>query len=221
MKLKSLAAALTTAACLPAMSATLYSNDFETNAAGFSGAGSRQGTQGYGAIGYGQQFLRNDSAGRPAPASVLNLNLAAAASAAVLTLDLAIIDSWDGDKGPDIFNVKVDGDLIFSQAFSYNEPKLLPTLVTKSFGTFLGFTGWKDAAYGMTLGLGNLAAGAHTIEFFASGGDWQGGDDESWGIDNVRVTDAVTSNAPEPETYALMLAGLGVLSWVTRRRRSL
>ena len=36
------------------------------------------------------------------------------------------------------------------------------------------------------------------------------------GIDKVELTAAV----PEPQTYGLMLAGLGVLAWVARRRRS-
>lgn len=37
------------------------------------------------------------------------------------------------------------------------------------------------------------------------------------GIDNVMLS---TAAVPEPETYALMLAGLGVLAWVARRRSS-
>ena len=36
------------------------------------------------------------------------------------------------------------------------------------------------------------------------------------GIDKVELAGAV----PEPETYALMLAGLGALGWVARRRRT-
>jgi hypothetical protein len=36
-------------------------------------------------------------------------------------------------------------------------------------------------------------------------------------VDNVSV---VTTPVPEPETYALMLAGLGVMTFVARRRKS-
>jgi hypothetical protein len=223
MKLKSLVAALAAAACLPAMSATIYSNDFEANAAGFTGAGSLQGTQGYAGLGYGQQFLRNDTGGNPQTASVLNLNLAGAATGASLSLDLGIIDSWDGFNccGPDFFNVKVDGVLVFSKNFSiFDGPAADPALVLKHYGPNLGFNGgWGDQAYGLTLALGNLAAGAHTVEFYASGG-WQAGLDESWGVDNVLVSGDLANPIPEPETYALMLAGLGVVAAVARRRRS-
>ena len=222
MKIKSLVAAAVTAVCLPAMSATLYSNDFEANAAGFAGAGSLQGTQGYGGLGYGQQFLRNDAGGNPQAPSVLVLNLASAATGVVLSLDLAIIDSWDGFNccGPDFFNVRVDGAPAFSEIFdSFGAPTAHPALVTKAFNAGLGFNSWNDGAYLMTLNLGNLGAGVHTIDFFAWGG-WQAGFDESWGIDNVLVTGDVAQAIPEPETYALMLAGLGVVGAVARRRRS-
>jgi hypothetical protein len=224
MKIKSLVAALAAAACLPAMSATIYSNDFEANANGFSGAGSLQGTQGYAGLGYGQQLLRNDSGGNPAASSVLNLNLAGGANNVVLSLDLGLMDSWDGFNccGPDFFNVKIDGSTVFSKIFSiFDGPTADAALVLKSYGTQLGFNGgWADAAYGLTLSLGNLGAGAHTVEFFASGNGWQAGLDESWGIDNVLVTGDVANPVPEPETYALMLAGLGVVGAVARRRRA-
>jgi len=223
MKIKSLVAAAAVAVCLPAMSATLYSNDFEASAAGFSGAGSLQGTQGYAGLGYGQQFLRNETGGSPQAPSVLGLNLAGAATGVMLSLDLGIIDSWDGPGccGPDFFNVRVDGVTVFSEVFSlFTGPTVHPALALKSYGTQLGFSGsWGDAAYVLTLNLGNLGAGAHTIDFFASGG-WQAGLDESWGIDNVLVTGDVAQVIPEPETYALMLAGLGVVGAVARRRRS-
>jgi hypothetical protein len=42
--------------------------------------------------------------------------------------------------------------------------------------------------------------------------------DSGWGqFDNVNV--GVAQPVPEPETYALMLVGLGAVAWVTRRRR--
>ncbi|MBI5789952.1 MAG: PEP-CTERM sorting domain-containing protein [Rhodocyclales bacterium] len=38
------------------------------------------------------------------------------------------------------------------------------------------------------------------------------------GLDNVSVQ-AVAAPVPEPETYALMLAGLGLMGFVARRRK--
>lgn len=40
------------------------------------------------------------------------------------------------------------------------------------------------------------------------------------GLDNVSVVPGAVNPVPEPETYALMLAGLGVVGWAARRRRS-
>ncbi|HUP09365.1 MAG TPA: PEP-CTERM sorting domain-containing protein [Caldimonas sp.] len=36
----------------------------------------------------------------------------------------------------------------------------------------------------------------------------------------IGITPPPVGAIPEPETYALMLAGLGMLSWVARRRRA-
>ena len=35
----------------------------------------------------------------------------------------------------------------------------------------------------------------------------------------LRITENVTPQVPEPETYALMLGGLGLVAWMARRRR--
>jgi len=62
--------------------------------------------------------------------------------------------------------------------------------------------------------LGMLAAGTHTLGFAGTA------DYAVWG-DTTAYIDAVQLNAapvPEPETYALMLAGLGLVGFATRRR---
>jgi hypothetical protein len=37
---------------------------------------------------------------------------------------------------------------------------------------------------------------------------------------NLLVTQAVTAAVPEPESWALMLAGMGVMGWLARRQRA-
>jgi hypothetical protein len=57
-----------------------------------------------------------------------------------------------------------------------------------------------------------LGHGSTSITFSYSG-TAQGLNDEGWGINHVMVT-----HVPEPETYALLLAGLGLLGFMTRRK---
>ena len=125
---------------------------------------------------------------------------------------MAIIDSWDGTPnfpGPDFFNVRVDGTTVFWYTFAiqsgvsdYSPPPggLL------SGGTNLGFSSFNDQAFNMYLEpvLHSIphTASTVTIEWFASGGGWQGTTDESWGIDNVRIT---TNAVPEPATLWMLL----------------
>jgi hypothetical protein len=54
-------------------------------------------------------------------------------------------------------------------------------------------------------------ASSVTISFFASGAGWQGGNDESWGLDNL----SVGINVPEPT----MLGSLGLLAAALGARR--
>jgi hypothetical protein len=227
MKVKAILAALAVAASIPASAAVLYTNNFESNTNGFTGAGFLTGTQGYGALGFGQQMLRNNAPGNPATASVLNLNFGGAVENAVLSLSFGALDSWDGSNccGPDYFNISVDGVLKFQQNFDLFSGVAASnaSLTTLIYNSQLGFSGWNDQAYTISLNLGQLAAGAHTIEFFASGNVWQAGDDESWAIDNVSLQGdraAPPADVPEPVSGALLLGGLGVMALARRRRRA-
>jgi len=188
-------------------------------------------------------FLRNESGGyvsTPTP-SVLTLTGLPAHTSVSLGFLLAVIDSWDGNSneviehypvGPDYLNVRVvDGNNIwtFSQTFtnftnvsqSYSGPKLGGGPSARGFNAT-----WLDSAYDMGLDpvFQNIphTGATLTVEWFASGGGWQGENalfsythDESWAIDNVRVT-LNDVHTPLPPTFFLLgsgLLGLGLLGF--------
>ncbi len=211
----------------------LYSNDFESNSAGFSGPGALAATSGYSSYGFGRQLLWNSSGASAysGTSSTLTLNLAQAARGATLGFSLGIVDSWDGTGswccGYDRFNVALDGQVIFSRifgAYGTNGPETTGTgLATLYYGpSDLFASSWSDAAYAVNLALGDLAAGQHTLDFFASSaeGGWQAGWDESFALDNVSVNGRLgtpDTNVPEPSVFALL--GIGLISAALTRRR--
>ncbi|KQV61867.1 MULTISPECIES: PEP-CTERM sorting domain-containing protein [unclassified Duganella] len=225
MNFKAIFAALAVAASIPASADVIYTNNFESNANGFSGAGALTATQGYSQLGFGQQMLRNGATGNPAAASVLSLNFASAINAPTLKLSFGAIDSWDANNGygPDYFNIRVDGKELYKQNFDTFGNSASDAHLTFLNHSHLGFYGWEDQAYEMSFTLDNLAAGTHSIEFFASGAVWQGDTDESWAIDNISLTGeraAPPADIPEPVSGALLLGGLGAMALARRRRRA-
>jgi hypothetical protein len=132
-----------------------------------------------------------------------------------VVFDFFAIDSWDGDditQGPDIFYIKMNGSTVFAESFanqhtfqSFRAPDIGPD--------FLAYrTDTKDSIYrniSVPFTIGN--ASTININWYALG--LQGLNDESWGIDNVRVNYSVV---PAPGTAGLLtLAAAGLL----RRRR--
>jgi hypothetical protein len=142
---------------------------------------------------------------------------------------LAVIDSWDGTE---LLKVSVDGVEVFSNWFQLASGDassyIAPPGGLLSSGTELGFSlgSWyaRDRAYDMSVEP-VFNAIPHTADSLVvtwylgavSGGaaaNWQGGNDESWAIDNVRVSVSSTvsgvngtptlsaltlrSNAPNP-----------------------
>ena len=135
---------------------------------------------------------------------------------------LAVIDSWDGTE---LMKVKIDGVDVFSHWFQLAtgdaSSYIAPTGGLLSSGTNLGFTNGqyfaRDRAYDMSVEPGFSiphTASTLTIVWYlgATSGsaaqNWQGGGDESWAIDNVRVE--VTSDptgigdAPAPRALTLL-----------------
>jgi hypothetical protein len=171
----------------------------------FSGITTTEGVQGYAGLGtgsnvFGGDFLRNSNLLEAK--TTLTLTGLPPHNSISLGFLLAMIDSWDGTgcfPTDDIFNVTMDGAPIFSETFVNHDicgaqSYVPPAGVELARKVDLGFnTGvaWFDSAYDMGLdpAFQNIphTPSTLTIEWFTSGGGWQGGSDESWAIDNVVV----------------------------------
>jgi hypothetical protein len=63
----------------------------------------------------------------------------------------------------------------------------------------------------------NVAAGTHTIRFIGLN---PLATDTTAFLDNIVMTTTAIPTVPEPETYALLLAGLGLVGFAVRRKRN-
>lgn len=172
-----------------------------------------ESVQGYAGLGtgsnvFGGEFLRNITGGgdpprTPGSATTLTLTGLPSHTSVEVNFLLAIIDSWDGsasggpggceeDCHPDYLSVIVDGVTVFTEAFGFNGPVFDPPQGVLLAESLLGFNGdHQDFAYDMGLNptFDNIphTEDSLTIEWVASGAGWQGGDDESWAIENLEV----------------------------------
>ena len=181
----------------------IENNSIETHAFGgftgaddWSGAGNIESVQGYTEDGFDGNFLRNLT--NPPQITTLTLTDLPDHDTIDIGFLLAIIDSWDGSNGnpsPDIFNVMVDDQVIFSETFaiasgtgSYFPPANVE-IANKQQRGFNG--GWTDSSYNMANEPAfqniNHTGSDVTVDIFASGAGWQGGNDESWAIDNFQL----------------------------------
>lgn len=150
-----------------------------------------------------------------------------------LCFDLFVIRSWDGNNasvGPDHFKLDIDGtnvlmDTTFSnldeggnssynQSYSAANPNgdFAPYTDADEVDT-LGYTFYGDSVYsfgGSTNAAFNFIATGSITQINFTGYGLQGGTDESWGIDNVKVV---------PEPASMTILGLGALAALKRKRR--
>jgi len=173
---------------------------------GFGGLGSRERT-------LSGSMLHVDSR---VPASVTFDGLGMAPTLE-LSFALALIDSWDGEAlgrsyAPDFIGVRVNGEEVFLESFTnFNDGYINPTwrasydpALRLTHGQLFG-RGWNDSVYDIVIPDIDYDGGPVTVEFFATGSGFQGGTDESFGIDSLTLA-AVP--APGPALAALLAGAL-------------
>jgi hypothetical protein len=155
-------------------------------------------------------------------------SFASGATAANLSFELAGYATLDGNNPnfTDTFTLSVNGVDVFSGMFHMggggtSEVTLAPSGTSWSTYT-TGCSTPTSCASTEIPGQGGhtnvslpvtLIGGTNNIVFSYAGGA-QGLGDEGWGVNSLTVT-----AVPEPETYAMLIAGLGLLGIAARRRQ--
>ncbi len=188
----------------------------------FFGGATYQSATGF--PGMGTTMLRNDTGGTTQfVASGLGAH-----THLRLKFDLAFIDSWDSLDGaccaPDILLVDVDG-----QAYGWTVNNALGTVfdvgpgTVVSTGSNLGYSSSNDTVVRYEF-LFPHTASSFTLSIRFGGAGFQGGLDESWGIDNFALSAIFNDgggggDVPAPASVALMGLGLGALALRRHPRR--
>lgn len=208
-----------------ASASVVFSTDFNQ----VSGSGTFLGAGTLTDVTPGNGFVQNTSPGRPATATRLHLNNLPSHQYISLVFTLWVLDSWDGTSntccGVDLFTVRLDGNTVFSGAFrnwgisparlDSVSPPGVATLILGANTQLAANPIWSDSVWLITLNdLPHLGSSA-VFEFFAGGSGWDGGTDESFGLDNVTVE---VLQVPEPATLMLMWMGAAALAMSARCR---
>jgi hypothetical protein len=154
---------------------------------------------------------------------------AASAGAGELSFELVGFKSLDGYKNccGDVFHLSLNGTEVFAGAFNMGGGGSNAILFNPNGGKALTTTygagddphnshqvTWAGGVSAIALPI-TLVAG-HNFLTFSYTGQLQGLGDEAWGVNSL----AIATPVPEPQTYALMLAGLGALGFIARRRKA-
>jgi len=199
---------------------SVYTNDFENGSLGAIQNAQIKETEGYKNYGFGNYYAWSNAT--ETNAITLQLNDLPEHSYLKIEFDLAVINSWDGNKNewwhwwePDYFNVKVDGTSIFHETFnnfdrsdqSYQGEPIVwgEQLVSDCYD-------WKDSAYHISLEIPHTSDTAK-VTWFASGSGWQGRWDECYAIDNITI-----AANPVPIPTAAWLLGSGLLGLIAIKR---
>ena len=172
----------------PSISPLIAGPGIQESVQGFEGRGNEGNS-------FSNRFLRNQAGGNPSEATTLTLENLPPHQSLGLDFLLAVIDSWDGDEQ---FTITLDGVEIFAETFrnignggSFGYPA--GSLIFRDED--IGFNSAQfpfDAGYdmGRVPSLRNIShtSSSATIRWFVTGNGWEAGSDESWAIDNLKVT---------------------------------
>jgi hypothetical protein len=169
--------------------------------------------------GFGSKYLHNTTGGE----TKLVASGLGGHSALRVKFDIVFQDSWDSTNGspaPDILYVDLNGT-----TYEWTVNNASGNVFDVGPGTVVGRanyvgSGWTDTVVSYDFLIPHTDATFYA-SFRFGGAGFQGGTDESWGIDNWALL-AVPSvgGVPEPATWAMLIAGFGLVGAVSRRRRS-
>lgn len=125
------------------------------------------------------------------------------------------------------FSSKVDGDFLDDWSFTLSSPSIVGTTLMNLSFTFFGpvnnITGFAASLDATPLTLSTTTAGSWTAQVLAGGASLNTGLHHLW-VSGTAATGAsysgsiVAAPVPEPEAYGMLLAGLGMMGAIARRR---